>query len=532
MRGSLALLVRSLRQDARSLRPHLLRLALVVPNFMFLYYAQSVSVFMGAPGQKFFQPVAYLNFFLITLAGTSFFATAITEEKEEMTLGLLRMAGISPLSLLLGKSTTRLFSTALILSAQFPFTLLAIMLGGVTLSQIVATYFSLLAYMLLLSSLGLLCSVYCSRSGRAAILATVVIATLLIGPTIFSWIWMGVIQTGLVDPFSSLAESMSVVLLWIDDISAFHRIGVISWTGFADSAFSMQVIVHTITAVVLFVVAWLTFDLFNRDETSATPARGILPQITLSLGGNRGRSRRAWQNAFVWKDFQFLSGGIWLQLIKFGVYLVVGAVIFVVSTYFDPGGGWDRDLLGGTLLWVALFGAAVEISITASRVFREETRWKTLSGLAMLPTSLVWISYSKLLGCLLGFLSVAAVFVLGTMIHPSVVWKAFEKIVTEPWHWVWICQLILFWHLVTFLSLHVKWGSLPLAVAIILIADFLAYFGLILLFLASSWGGGLGSQDETIIRYVLPLGIVAGHVVVSGILHYGIGTRLSRLAAD
>ena len=80
-----------------------------------------------------------------------FFATAITEEKEEGTLGLLKMAGISRVSILLGKSTSRLITAILLFLVQLPFTLLAITLGGVTLGQIFAAYWALLAYMLLVA---------------------------------------------------------------------------------------------------------------------------------------------------------------------------------------------------------------------------------------------------------------------------------------------------------------------------------------------------------------------------------------------
>jgi len=51
--------------------------------------------------------VTYLNFCFITLGGVGYFATAITEEKEELTLGLLKMADIGPLTLLLGKYRCR-----------------------------------------------------------------------------------------------------------------------------------------------------------------------------------------------------------------------------------------------------------------------------------------------------------------------------------------------------------------------------------------------------------------------------------------
>ena len=56
----------------------------------------------------------------------------------------------------------------LLLLVQFPFTLLAITLGGVTLNQVLAAYCSLTAYMVLLANVGLLCSVVFRRGGLAS----------------------------------------------------------------------------------------------------------------------------------------------------------------------------------------------------------------------------------------------------------------------------------------------------------------------------------------------------------------------------
>ena len=115
------------------------------------------------------------------MAGFGFFATAITEEKEEGTLGLLKMAGISRAGILLGKSTSRLVSAMLLLFAQFPFTLLAITLGGVTFQQILAAYSALLAYMILVANLAMFFSVSSKRSSTASLLSAIGVAVFVVG---------------------------------------------------------------------------------------------------------------------------------------------------------------------------------------------------------------------------------------------------------------------------------------------------------------------------------------------------------------
>mgnify|MGYP000563087715 CR=1 FL=1 len=121
MRGgsTAAMFTRALRSDTRRLRPHLFRMlfAGLILGSLVMAHIQSLS--LGAPGLFFFGNILWLNLVLIVLAAVSFLSTAITEEKEEGTLGLLMLAGVSPLAMLLGKSSTRLFSTALLLVVPF-----------------------------------------------------------------------------------------------------------------------------------------------------------------------------------------------------------------------------------------------------------------------------------------------------------------------------------------------------------------------------------------------------------------------------
>ena len=96
------------------------------------------------------------------------FSSVITEEKEQRTLGLLRLAGFRAIWILVGKSLGQLVSAMLLLALQIPFGILCIALGGVSVSQVMAAFSMLSAYMLFLAGLGLLCSTVTPRSGAAA----------------------------------------------------------------------------------------------------------------------------------------------------------------------------------------------------------------------------------------------------------------------------------------------------------------------------------------------------------------------------
>src|SRR5207249_1882335 len=145
---ALSLFSRAARTDTRAVSMMLARTALMLIVLFSLLPIQAMSRFgaYGAPGLHFFSSVALLNLFFISLAGLSYFASAITEEKEEMMLGLLKMTGLTPVSILLGKSTSRLAGALVLLAAQLPFVLLAVTLGGVTRLQIVAAYCTLGVY--------------------------------------------------------------------------------------------------------------------------------------------------------------------------------------------------------------------------------------------------------------------------------------------------------------------------------------------------------------------------------------------------
>ena len=170
--GLVALLTRALRLDARQLRNHLFRLAFVTFIYLSMLMATIQSAFVGAPGLMFFSQIAWLNVMFITCAGIGYFSSAITEEKEEETIGLLQMAGLNHIGILLGKSTSRLIQVMLLLVVQFPFMLLAVTLGGVTTHQIIAAYVDVLSFTVLLANTALVCSVVFQRGGNAAAVTT------------------------------------------------------------------------------------------------------------------------------------------------------------------------------------------------------------------------------------------------------------------------------------------------------------------------------------------------------------------------
>ena len=177
LRGTMALLTRGLRFDCRRWQMHALRF-LLVAIFLFILlisWVENVVSVGASPGLNFFSYITFTNFVFITLGGMSFFTSAITEEKEEQTLGLLKMAGVNPLGILLGKLGPRLANALLLLAIQFPFVQLAVTLGGVHHRQIQAAYITLAGYIMLMAGLGILASVIAHRTRQAALMVSMAI---------------------------------------------------------------------------------------------------------------------------------------------------------------------------------------------------------------------------------------------------------------------------------------------------------------------------------------------------------------------
>ncbi len=509
--GTLALLNRSLRTDDRSLPTHLFRLLFVGITYALLVSTHSTSIFFGAPGLIMFQRMCYLNFFCISLAAVSFFATAITEEKEDMTLGLLKMAGISPLGLLLGKAMPRLIGAMVLLSVQLPFTMLAITLGGVSLQQVLAAYFALLAYLVFVANLGLFYSVICLQSRNAGVYTGTFLGVYFFGPFIVGMSKRGLIFNGYLTRGGLIDRCVENALLWTGSTSAFRRLRAILQTGFDELVFSFQVFTNVAAGVAFLLLAWLVFERCTRNEKPASEPRGLLFK-RIGFRGALGPNR-AWSAALIWKDFHFTAGGKMMIVSKFVLYALVMGLIIWVS--MSAGGRMRLEEFGQALMSLGMMAFVVETGVHASRVFYTEVKWRTLSTLALLPKSMGEIAYAKLAGCAYGLIPASTFFLAGVVCAPDSFGDVLAEIVDEPGVWYMFSQYFVFLHLAAFLSLFVKWGAFPLAVAAIYVGNalFISMF--------------IRGPDEAI--FIL-LGFFA--MVACVVFQFLIGSRLKTLAAS
>ena len=458
--GLIALLTRALRLDARQLRNHLFRLAFVGFIYLAMLMATIESAFLGAPGLKFFQTIAWLNVLFITCAGIGYFSSAITEEKEEETIGLLQMAGLNHIGILLGKSTSRLIQVMLLLIVQFPFMLLAVTLGGVTTHQIIAAYVDILAFTILLANTALVCSVMFQRGGNAAAFTTLLMVLYVVLPPI-----AGLELKDLTSVGWTKSDWWKTIILtsleWLEKSCVFYQLQEVMQTGFDQPILTKQVISNVVVGMFCFGLAWLLFGPSINNATPGGVSRGVILKSTsrvqfLSPG-------RCWSNPFVWKDFQFIGGGYSLFVGKLLAYVMLFALIVGMSLYQGNWFGFTLTDVAGIYFVCMLIALILEACISASRIFHDEIRLQTMSSLLMLPRSIPFIGYSKMIGCLMG-LAPAAICLLGaTVLLPNFRFANAARTVIEPQFWAGIMVILVFLHLIALLSLFVKWGALPMA---------------------------------------------------------------------
>lgn len=518
-----ALFERSLRVETRSLLVCFARVGLL---FLILFILLIVETRaragrVGAPGLEFLEWMVIGNVVFITLAGFSYFASAITEEKEEMMLGLLRMTDLNSIAILLGKSTSRLFGALLLLLVQVPFVLLAITLGGVGLVQIAAAYSTLLAYLFLLCNVALLCSVTFRNTATAA-----GITLLLMILFFFGHYWMAGIMDDIASGYHlNLHRSVWPYITQAIDLwrraSPLVSLADIFETGFKGPVIGFQVVSNLVLGVMSFLISWLVFDWFTRTEKDAAPRRRWI--FTKKNRNTRMPGYLAGSRAITWKDFTFIAGGKFGLLLKFVIMgLLVGACNFI---QYESNSKFTWDFEGWTLFWVSLFSTAVWLAVEASRVFKDEVRWKTLSSLMTLPISIPELAYRKTIGALIGTLPLLAGFCAGLLMVPNDVRNFLGEINHEPSMLgllvVLFLQFVLFLHLTAFLSLIIKRGALALAIVIHLLSGFMCLlsFGILFSGFSGGQGGGLFLTGFITVALTIPL-------------HFGIGYRLERAAAE
>lgn len=449
--GTLTLFNWSLRSDARSIYPHIVRAGFAGFMMLSIASAYASSLTGVGPGLKFFQAICFLNTLLISVSGISYFVSAVTEEKDAGTLSLLRLAGVTPLSIILSKSTSRLISAMMLLAIQLPFTFLAITLGGVTWQQIIAAYLALAAWMWLVANLALFCSVRCSTSGRAAVLAATLLLAVISGSAILNSAATALkTMQGPLAPVISVCEKTADAL---QNLSVFNQLEKLLAVARPLELMTDQIVWSSAAGMGLLLLSVLMFNRYAH------------PVVDMGHGKSPGVRRitvgRCWGRAIVWKDFLFFTGGKTFFVVKFLAYGMVVAGFYQFHRMERP---HSALLMSNELAWtcfLVLVGVLVlEVLLYSSGSLFLEARQSTIASLTMLPISTGVILAQKAIACVLALVPVVFWIATVALLFPEVTTQRISgtMIVTV------VFEVLLCSHLTVLLSLYTRWAALPLAI--------------------------------------------------------------------
>lgn len=470
MQGTWALTVRSLRQDNRLIRYHLLRFAVagflaVLVLTMWLY-----GLRVESPGHDLLSMLAYGNLFAVTIVGGFLFAPTITDEKEEQTLGLLRMTRIGPSALILGKSIPKLVLISLILIVQMPLLFLTRTLGGVDWPLITNVYLLIFCQLIGVVSISMLASVVMRTSTGAVVLT---------GVLQFSWF---VIAMVIEDALQTLVANSTLEAFFqgLSCLSPVLQMDRVLQTG-ANVGGTFQ----TCVAVMLmsgscYVFCLLTFSYWNTEESTQTEldlvrewvgrfwdrltgrarrravktasasassasldtdidsaktfnlATSETPTTTTEAApvqedtkpGRTRKSHVCWQHAIAWKDYFLIGGG------RTGLRTrCVIAVIFVLYALLSMSTSLLHPLMLGTFTYTpisslasgwgqsiainSVYAFVLDLVYLTVNLFSRELKQQTWESLLILPQSLGAICRQKIWGAAIHLTPWVACFVLG-----------------------------------------------------------------------------------------------------------------------
>lgn len=476
-RGVSALLIRMLREDAMRLRLHLGRIGFLGLTVFPLISTYASMNRQSAAGLGYFQAIIWLDLIFLLTVTSGLYSSAICEEREQGTLGLLKMTGVSRLAILLGKSTSRLITTLGFLLIQLPFVALSVTMGGVSLNQVLSAMFSIGAFSILLCNWGLFCSLACNTTRAASFLTGFWIWAYLLLPRVLGWILSGVaplLQAGVLNRCLTWVLD---VIAEVNETTIFNRLAVIQQTGFSGDYLSLQVVSNMAAGMLLFGISWLLFERWTRNPEPVIDQRSSLLYSRIGFRRKQPQARvsgRVWRNPFAWQEYSFVQGGNSRWFLRWIVPPCLAGLVIVcmhvmvawsLGTIKGPTIEEQVEIFVGTILGItAVFFAAESLS-GSSRMFGDEYREGTLTTLLLLPLSIGHVELQKVLGEVRGMIPY---FFWGVVSLICTIWmspeSAFENLSTNREILFFVFSAIggylLLYQLIIWYSVHVKRGAM------------------------------------------------------------------------
>jgi len=281
--------------------------------------------------------VAWFQFVMIVLVAPSLTSSAICEEKQMGTLSALMTTPLTSLQIIMGKLTGRMYQVLLLTLISAPMLLAVRVFGGVPAETIVAFTSVTLATALLGGAMGILFSVWHTRSAPAAIFTLMTMGLLFLMPFIVYFVLM---KTGLL----GLNQSFG---LETDDINVLAPIGfaacppatlmalsnggprsigfpLVAGTMF-DRIWMLCVVVQLLYAGFFAFLASVVLRQHMRREASGGGSQSTADEPRVETRGSRRRLKRLGSRPIYWREVS----RPWIEnRFQLGILIVVVVMIF------------------------------------------------------------------------------------------------------------------------------------------------------------------------------------------------------------
>ena len=381
-----ALFKQTIVNDTRSGGMHLLRFIFISAiSVMFVLVAVQLNRWGGdIDGRFFFNVIFLINLFFVGIASLFLFLPIVREEKEENTLGMIMMTGISPFAYLTGKVGSRFFMLILMMAIQVPVTYLCVTMGGVSTDTILSTFVFLFVLAFFLSNLFVFSSLIGSSIFSCLLIASGIILAFsyLLNFTIGD-IWNIRYQF---EPFRMFERALKDIFNYkgLSEITIYYFISLLIGGGifFAASVFFFNA---------------LTADQKEIELSPKLKGEKASSQKAENYEGKGAKrfyrklkTKRFANNPIIYKDFRFTAYGPLLYLVQF-VMILLPIFFFLADSLIYR--SWQSFELYRFIYQLSdpdafvfyAFILFILIMITSHLVFSQEIKNNTLSSLVLLP---------------------------------------------------------------------------------------------------------------------------------------------------
>ena len=296
---------------------------------------------MARFGALLFQILAPLQLALVMFFSAFGAAGAVAQEKDRRTLILLLMTRLANAELVLGKLVAALLNILVMVTASLPFFMIAVLLGGVSFSQVAAVFAVTVATAIAAGTLGSLVAFWREKTFQILAMTALVLVT-----------WLGIWEAVYATSGATRWAGISVDT-WAAGMSPMHAVHVAAMPNVApDAVFGLPlpVVIYLVFSagltVLLNLIAIARVRVWNpshevrqaaapveadasiwgaEHDLAVETARAGHVDAQLRKDRGAGQSRTVWDNPILWREVRTWAYGKRIVLVR-AAYLALAAM--------------------------------------------------------------------------------------------------------------------------------------------------------------------------------------------------------------